>query len=622
MIQVANLCKSYGGQTLFRDASFSISARERVGLVGRNGHGKTTLFRLILGHEDPDSGTINRPKNYRIGYLEQHLSFTEETVLQEACKGLPIGQEHDAWRAEKVLAGLGFSTHDAQRPLSEFSGGFQVRLNLAKVLVSSPDLLLLDEPTNYLDIAAIRWLTRFLQGWPSEFILITHDRGFMDSVTTHTLGIHRQRMRKIRGGTDKYYEQIAADEEVYEKTRLNDEKRRKEVEKFIRRFRAKARLANLVQSRIKTLQKRERKEKLQAIETLEFSFKSEPFNTKIMLEAKDIGFSYPDQPQLFNHLNLMVGKQDRICIVGKNGRGKTTLLKILAGVLDPVQGEARMHPTLRQGYFEQTNTAQLDPNRTVEEEIMYTSPACTQQQARDIAGAMMFSGDDALKKISVLSGGEKSRVLLGKILVTPCHLLLLDEPTNHFDMESGDSLMAALDAFDGAVILVTHNEMFLHTLANRLIVFDRDKHLVYEGPYQSFLEDVGWESDESLRPPKRKIKQVKTLREATPDKKALRKRKAELVQERSRALRPLEENMAALETAIEAKEIEAGVLTQKVVDASTNGDGEVLAELAKEERGLRIATEKLYSKLEEATAEFERKSTEFDEKLANLAVDL
>jgi ATP-binding cassette subfamily F protein 3 len=622
MIQVANLCKSYGGQTLFRDASFSISTRERIGLVGRNGHGKTTLFRLILGHEEPDSGNISKPKNYRIRYLEQHLNFTEETVLDEACKGLPISQEHDAWRAEKVLAGLGFSSQDMRRPLAEFSGGFQVRLNLAKALVSSPDLILLDEPTNYLDIAAIRWLTRFLQEWPNEFILITHDRGFMDSVTTHTLGIHRRRMRKISGGTDKYYEQIAADEEVYEKTRLNDEKRRKEVEQFIRRFRAKARLANMVQSRVKTLQKRDRNEKLEAIETLEFSFKSEPFNTKIMLEAKDIGFKYPGQPQLFNNLNLTVAKHDRICIVGKNGRGKTTLLKILAGGLDPLHGETRTHPTLRPGYFEQTNTAQLDPNRTVEEEIMYTSAACTQQQARDIAGAMMFSGDDALKKISVLSGGEKSRVLLGKILVTPCHLLLLDEPTNHFDMESGDSLMAALDAFDGAVILVTHNEMFLHTLANRLIVFDRGKHLIYEGPYQSFLEDVGWESDEGLRPAKPKIKKDKAPRTPAPDKKAMRKRKAELVQEKSRILRPLEKSIIALEATIEAKEAESGVLTEKMLEASTNGNAELLAELAKEENGLRTTIEKLYSELEKTTAEFEQKSFEFADKLANLAADI
>ena len=344
MIQAVNLCKSYGGQALFNDVNFCIGGREHVGLVGRNGHGKTTLFRLILGEEDVDSGTLNRPKNYRIGYLEQHLRFTKKTVSEEACLGLPPGQEYDTWRADKVLAGLGFSTADVQRSPSEFSGGFQVRLNLVKVLLSSPDLLLLDEPTNYLDITAIRWLTQFLRNWPSEFMLITHDRSFMDNVITHTMGIHRQRIRKIKGATNKFYEQIAADEEVYEKTRINDEKRRKEVEQFIRRFRAKARLANMVQSRIKTPEKRDRKEKLQPLETLDFSFKSAPFNTKVMLEAENISFSYPDQPELFDNVNLTVSKYDRICIVGKNGKGKTTLLKIIAGALSPLQGQVKLHP--------------------------------------------------------------------------------------------------------------------------------------------------------------------------------------------------------------------------------------------------------------------------------------
>jgi len=620
MIRISNLCHSYGSQELFRDATFSVNSRERVGLIGRNGHGKTTLFRLILGQERQESGTIAIPKNYRIGSLEQHLSFSKSSIAEEAACGLPPGQEHDYWRAEKILMGLGFQETDLQRPPSEFSGGFQVRLNLAKVLLSEPDMLLLDEPTNYLDIISIRWLIRFLRAWKGELILITHDRSFMDSVTTHTLGIHRKRIRKIEGSTDKYYDQIAAEEEVHEKTRLNDEKRRKEVELFISRFRAKARLGGLVQSRVKTLAKQEQKHKLERIETLEFSFNASAFRAKVMMEASDLSFQYDDEHgKLFEKLGLTIAQDDRICVVGKNGRGKTTLLKVLAGVLQPGSGTIRKHPSLEVGYFEQTNTATLDPNKTIEEEILYSAEACTQQKARDIAGAMMFSGDDALKKISVLSGGEKSRVLLGKLLVSPNHLLLLDEPTNHLDMESCDSLMAAIDAFDGAVVLITHNEMFLHTLANRLVVFDRGQFSIFEGRYRQFLDEVGWETDDhsGRSNGRRKHGESIIVENKAGDKKALRQQKASLIQEKSKILKPLETRMAELETRIEQFEAEVSQKTQALVDAATSGDGLRIATLAKEEQALKARLNRCYDELDSVTREFERKSEEFAQLLEN-----
>ncbi len=635
MLKINNLCKSYGGQILFEEVSFNVNPKERIGLVGRNGHGKTTLFRLILSLDSADSGSINIPKNYRIGYLKQHLDFTCDTILEEACLGLPEGQEHNAWRAEKILFGLGFSTADLNRPPSEFSGGFQVRLNLTKVLVSDPDMLLLDEPTNYLDIASIRWLERFLQAWKNELMLITHDRSFMDKVTTHTLGIHRKRVRKIEGNTAKLYEQMATEEEIYEKTRLNDEKRRKEVELFISRFRAKARLANMVQSRVKTLKKQEQKNKLDKIEALEFSFKFSPFSAKIMMDVRDLAFRYPGQSShLFSGLNLTIAKDDRICIVGKNGEGKTTLQKLLAGALKPIDGEIRPHPLLKRGFYEQTNTAELDLNRTVEEEIAYASENCTHQMARDIAGAMMFSGSGALKKISVLSGGEKSRVMLGKLLVSPCHLLLLDEPTNHLDMESCDSLMAAIDAFDGAVVLVTHNEMFLHTLATRLVVFDRGRHTVFEGSYQRFLDDVGWESDDAVR--RRSVgKQIqvgessaattegvgfKEPGSAAPDRKTLRKKKAELVQQRSRKLKPLESRIVELEASIEEAEEEMGRLNKGLIDASTSGDSEQIADLAKKQRYLQVQLDGQYAELDRVTLDFEQQEAEFAAQIEMLQV--
>ena len=318
----------------------------------------------------------------------------------------------------------------------------------------------------------------------------------MDRIVTHTMGIHRNRVKKIEGDTGKYYTQIAQEEEIYEKTRLNDERRRKEIERFITQFRAKARLVGMVQSRIKTLEKMEKKERLVRLKDLDFSFTCTPFVGKYVLQATSLAFSYDPARELIRDFTLTVRPGERVCIIGPNGKGKTTLLKLLAGQLVPDSGEIALNPKAIPGTFEQTNASRLVDSRTVEEEILYTHSEINQQKARDICGAMMFEGDFALKKIGVLSGGEKSRVMMGKLLATPVNLLLLDEPTNHLDMESSDALLAALDSFDGAVVMVTHNEMFLHALAERLIIFYRDAVEVFEGGYQHFLDKGGWGDEE------------------------------------------------------------------------------------------------------------------------------
>ena len=272
MIQVSNLSKAYGTQVIFDNVGFSVNTGERIGLVGRNGHGKTTLLRMITGEEKPDSGVISIPNNYTVGYLSQHLQFSRDSVLQEGCLGLKSSDDgrDESYKAETVLMGLGFSVEDFSSHPLDLSGGYQVRLHLARLLVSEPNLLLLDEPTNYLDIVSIRWFMRFLKGWRGELILITHDREFMDSVTTHTMGIHRNKIRKIAGTTLKLYQQILMEEEVYEQTRINEEKRRREVEQFINRFRAQATRARAVQSKIKALQRKEMLEELSGVKDLEF----------------------------------------------------------------------------------------------------------------------------------------------------------------------------------------------------------------------------------------------------------------------------------------------------------------------------------------------------------------
>jgi ATP-binding cassette, subfamily F, member 3 len=617
MIAVDNLTKSYGGRVLFDGISFKINSRERVGLVGRNGHGKTTLLRILIGEEAYDGGNFTQPKGYRIGHVMQQLRFSRPTVLEEGMQGLPATEKDHHWKVEKVLAGLGFNQADMRRAPSEFSGGFQVRLNLAKVLVSEPDLLLLDEPTNYLDITSIRWIERFLLSWPHELMLITHDRSFMDRIVTHTLGIHRQKVRKIPGDTEKYYAQIAQDEEIYEKTRQKNERRTKEMELFISRFRAKARLAGLVQSRVKTLAKLQKKDKLQALRDLEFSFRSLPFRGKQLLGIDDLTFAYADKAALFEGLSLTVHADDRICVVGPNGRGKTSLLKVLAGRLDPVRGKAAYHPAAVQGFYEQTNIQTLQDHNTIEQEILNCHPDLDRQQARNICGAMLFEGDEALKKIAMLSGGEKARVMLGKILATPVNLLLLDEPSNHLDMESCDALIAAIDSFDGAVIMVTHNEMFLHALARRLIVFSHTGISVFEGTYQEFLDKGGW-GDETATAGNDAQSPVVEKAPSQRSKKELRQQRSAIINARSRELKPVEQAIAKAESAIESHEKRLDTLNEEMIQASQAQNGTRIAELSPAISECRNAIDRYFDELEGLYAEKESLEEQFTQQLKEL----
>ncbi len=617
MIAVDSLSKSFGAQLLFDGVSFKINRKERVGLVGRNGHGKTTLFRIIAGLDSADSGTVSVPKNYRIGYVEQEPAFSADTVLQEAALGLPPVERDRLWKVEKVLFGLGFDCLDLEGPPAELSGGYQVRLNLAKVLLADYDMLLLDEPNNYLDITSIRWLGRFLRGWPGEFMLITHDRSFMDSVTTHILGIHRKKIRKIAGDTGKYYAQIAQDEETYEKTRLNDERKRKEIELFISKFRAKAQLVGLVQSRIKTLGRMEKREKLEKIAALDFSFSHKPYHGKYALNARDLAFSYDPGRPLIRDFSLSIGAGDRVCVVGKNGRGKTTLLKLFVGVLRPQQGEVARPLNVATGYFEQSYIAGLDESNTVLEEITKADPEGDPRRARAICGAMMFTQDEALKKIAVLSGGEKSRVVLGKIISSPVNLLLLDEPSNHLDMESNDALLAAIDNFEGAVVMVTHNEMFLHALAERLVIFQGNGITVYEGGYQRFLDRVGWSEEENLPKEKAALGSEEPAQDR-PNPKAKRRQRSVVLTERARALKPLETRMAGIEAAIETKERELEELNKAIVEAGRGKRGPEIVEISRLMHRLKEDIDALYKNLEVKSEEHRTVKCTYDRELADL----
>lgn len=613
MLKADNISKAYTGEPLFEGVAFTVAPGERVGLIGRNGHGKTTLLRIISGAEAPDTGIVTVPRGYAIGWLDQRISFDAPTVLEEASKGLKSAEDGSdlSYKAKAILQGLGIPAEMFALSPDKLSGGLQVRLKLARVLVSEPDLLLLDEPTNYLDIVSLRWLKGFLNSWPGAVILVTHDRGFMDSVVTHTLSIHRGSVRKLSGDTRKAYTRIAEDEELHERTRKNREKKHKEAERFIERFRAKAAKASQVQSRIKALEREERLDKLEEIKTMDCRFSYRPTRAKRLLSVDSLSFAYPGAEPLIDGLSFSAGPGERIAVVGKNGLGKSTLLKVLAGELHPRGGTVEFHPGAGVAHFGQTNVERLDPEVTVEEELIRAEPDMNRTAARGVCAQMLFEGDQALKKIGVLSGGEKSRVLLGRLLLSPSNVLLLDEPTNHLDMESTEAFVQAIEAFEGAVVMVTHSESILERTATALVVFDRSGVKVFACPYREFVEKVGWEDDPD--PGETAGRDEKPM-----SKKDIRRARAEVTKERSRALGPLKKRMEEIEREISTLEARLEEVEGELIRAGAEQDGECISRLSAERHELESRIEGLFEELEGAHSEYSVKCGEFESALEEI----
>ena len=605
MIQINDVSMSHGDQTLFTNVSFTINPGERCSLIGRNGSGKTTLLRLIIGTETPDSGAICMPKGYRLGYLDQHIRFSRPTVIEEAALGLREDERECLYKAEKILFGLGFNEEMVALPTDKLSGGFHLRLHLAKVLLSEPNCLLLDEPTNYLDILSMRFLTRFLQKWTGELIVVSHDREFLDSTSTHTLGIHRNRVKKVQGKTADLFAPLLLEEESYEKTRESLDKKRSHMQAFVERLGAKASKAAQAQSRKKMLEKIPALEALKAIEDLDFSFHVAPFQGKKMGEVKELSFSYhSEKGPLINNLSFVIGKGERLAIIGKNGYGKSTLLRLLAQELKPQHGDVVFSDQISMGYFGQTNIQRLNDNLTIEAEIAAANPALPFTEVRRICAQMMFRGNQAEKRIGVLSGGEKSRVLLGKILAKPCNLLLLDEPTHHLDVESVEALIDAIDEFSGTVIIVTHSELILQRLElHTLIVCHAAAQQTYMGGYQEFLEKVGWQEETSSEKPK-----VKAI-----DRGEEKRKRAELVASRSKALKPIKDEMQQLEKSIivlEEEQKRDQLLLEQTAESGASGTmQELLIGIGKRTKEI----ERLFERLLELGDQYEAKKSEYQE---------
>lgn len=590
MIRLNLLSKAYIDQTLFEEATLTINKGDKCALVGKNGAGKSTLLRMIEGQEEPDSGTITYPRGYRIGFLKQHLSIQTSNLVDEAALGLQENRSDLRYLVETMLLGIGFSEEDLERHPSEFSGGYLIRIHLCQLLLSEPDCLLLDEPSNYLDVVALRWLVDFLQSWQGEMIIISHDRELLDTVSTHTIGIHRHRLKKVEGGTEQYYSQILQEEEVYEKTRIKTEKKRNHMQSFVDRFGAKASKATQAQSREKALLRLPVLEKLAHLQNLDFQFRYSPYQSQMAFSASNVSFSYDGSENwLIDEVDLAVERGEKIAIVGKNGRGKSTLLRIFVRDLIPQKGEIKMPEPVRVGYFGQTHIDRLDTSKTIYEEVAQANPSLDFTTVKAICGTMMFPGDLSEKKIGVLSGGERSRVLLAKILAKPCNLLVLDEPANHLDMESVEALVNAIEEFPGSVVLVTHSEWILRRIPNKLVICQQNNQLIFDGNYEDFLSKIGWDETPNSKPKKEKN---------NDNAKAHRQEKAQQNLEKA----PLKNKLKELESKISELEVSLTEKSAKAIKASQDGKGSEVASLNREILLLKKELEQLYKEYEK-TAE-------------------
>jgi len=615
LIQLTNISKRFAKQELFNGLNFRLNSGNKVGLVGRNGSGKSTLFKIITGEETYDDGELTIPKGYKIGTLKQHLEFTEATLREETALSLSEDDKFSIYKVEKILFGLGFVQEDLDKSPLSFSGGYQIRINLAKLLITEPNLLLLDEPTNYLDILSLRWLKIFLKNFDGEVIIITHDRDFMDSISTHTMGLVRRSLKLIAGNTHKFYEQLKSDDELYEKQKISQDKKVKELEEFIAKNKARASTASQAQSKVKQLEKMDIMDGLGFDSTLKFDFNFKDTPAKVLLDIKDLEFGYTADNILFKNISFALKKGETLGIIGKNGKGKSTLLNTIAGELKQINGIVDFHGTTTFGHFGQTNISHLNPNNTVMDEIYLGNSKLAESTVRSICGNMMFSDDNAKKKISLLSGGEKSRVMLGQILAKDVNLLFLDEPTNHLDMDSIEALTNAIKNFDGSSIIVTHSEELLRRVCDRLIIFAKDGADYFDGNYDDFLSKIGWEETEQ-----QSSEESEASVKSTPkvNRKENKKLRSAIIQERSKLTSPLKKEIEKLENKIMEIEDLLEVEQEALIKASNENDNSKVIELSGVVTKYEKEVEEKFELLEVAQNKLDEINDQYEKKLEDI----
>lgn len=541
MLSVQKITVQFGQRKLFDEVSFMVGKSDRIGLVGRNGAGKSTMLKVIAGEQPSESGEVSKPKDFRVGYLPQEMVHElESTVLDEASTAFEevnrvqdriealnaeISQRTDyesagfnqlleelndlndrmqildgynvAEKVERVLFGLGFESADLERQMKEFSGGWKMRVELAKVLLQNPDLILLDEPTNHLDIESIQWLEEFLKSYSGAVMLISHDRLFLDTVTNRTIEISLGKVHDYKFSYSKYKVVREEERERQQEAAKNQQKYVEQTEKLINKFRAKKNKAAFAQSLIKKLDRLERVEVDDLDKaSLRIQFPPSPRSGKVVVEAKALNKSYGEQ-RVLQQVEFLVGRGERIAFVGKNGVGKSTLSRIVVGE-QPSSGTLELGHNVEIGYYAQNQAELLDGNKTVLATIEDEITSEMKVNARNLLGSFLFSGDDVDKKVKVLSGGEKSRLAFCQLLLKPYNLLVLDEPTNHLDLRSKDVLKEALLHYDGTLILVSHDRDFLEGLTDRIYEFRKGEVRYHHGTIMEFLQRKKLDSMKAL----------------------------------------------------------------------------------------------------------------------------
>ncbi|MBP9854396.1 MAG: ATP-binding cassette domain-containing protein [Candidatus Omnitrophica bacterium] len=529
MISINNLTMGFTQRTLFKDVSFSIFPNEKIGLTGPNGAGKTTLFSIIRREREPLAGEIQIQKGINVGYLPQESKFSSErTVMEELTQGderikslmnekrkledqnkadtnrygdvlqelEQLGIYDVEHKAEKILTGLGFKQEDFHRPIVQLSGGWQMRTLLAKLLTYPFDLLLLDEPTNYLDLEATLWLKDYLVSYPGSFVLISHDRVFLNDVTNYTIILEGAKMTKIKGNYEQYEEQKGINLKTLEKQKKVVDKKRKQLEDFAQRFHAQPNLASAVRNKRKMIERLEEVELPQEHRSIgDFEFDHVQQSGYVVAHAQGISKSYGEK-KVYENLDLEVIRGQKICLVGPNGAGKSTLLKMLAAAIPPDKGEIKLGHQVERGYFSQSRLDVLNPNRNAFEEVSSAAPqGVPSVKVRSLLGLFNFHGDDVFKSIKVLSGGEKSRVILAKLLISPPNFMLLDEPTTHLDLDGVKALTKAFQDYTGTVVFISHDLFFIREIADHIVEVSNGGIKNYPGGLVYYLDKKGHQKE-------------------------------------------------------------------------------------------------------------------------------